>query len=647
LAKLKYSGNQTNLRITGDLLVNIIEQSGEIFLRDKKSTLSTELVLEEDNSKISIKPSDLNIAGVNLQTEGLIRVADDVDLDIRFSNEEAELNEILSIVPNSVRESFEHLDLDGSASIAGYFKGRVSDTKDPSFGFTYDIKKADINVREQGLKLKNISAHGELQVPDMGNMRSAWVKCKLNNASSGSTSIKGSIRVDNFDRPKIHWDGFAKMDARTALAVLDFKSIQAQSGQVLIDGRFDLIYDPLKEEVLPNSLHYVGRVKASGIKGKINEPNLQLHHFDLDLAAENKQMVIKSCNLKYNKTEASLIGYILNSDDLFSRNSKSEFVGELKLNGLYVNELYGESSDTAESVRAELFPFKLKLRTEIQNFRYNNFTAQSLSGTLESDKKSVFMNNCKMTALEGHSEASIRLTTIGGNYLVDINSRLEAINIRELFRQFDNFEQNEITDEHISGVLNGKIMAKVILDRNYEPLLDKLYAKADMEIFDGQLVGYEPLNELSTFVEISDLQNVRFDLLKNSIEIFDRTIYIPKMHIGNSALSLDLEGTHTFDNYMDYRLSISLMELLAGRSNWLAKKQEKRIESNAEGGLTAYLTMKGTPEDLKITYDRTTAREAFTEEVKKEKRNFMQALRNEGTREEQESLRNYNDIWDE
>jgi hypothetical protein len=190
-------------------------------------------------------------------------------------------------------------------------------------------------------------------------------------------------------------------------------------------------------------------------------------------------------------------------------------------------------------------------------------------------------------------------------------------------------------------------MAKVILDRNYEPLLDKLYAKADMEIFDGQLVGYEPLNELSTFVEISDLQNVRFDLLKNSIEIFDRTIYIPKMHIGNSALSLDLEGTHTFDNYMDYRLSISLMELLAGRSNWLAKKQEKRIESNAEGGLTAYLTMKGTPEDLKITYDRTTAREAFTEEVKKEKRNFMQALRNEGTREEQESLRNYNDIWDE
>jgi hypothetical protein len=57
--------------------------------------------------------------------------------------------------------------------------------------------------------------------------------------------------------------------------------------------------------------------------------------------------------------------------------------------------------------------------------------------------------------------------------------------------------------------------------------------------------------------------------------------------------------------------------------------------------------MKGTPEDLKITYDRTTAREAFTEEVKKEKRNFMQALRNEGTREEQENLRNYNDIWDE
>jgi hypothetical protein len=140
---------------------------------------------------------------------------------------------------------------------------------------------------------------------------------------------------------------------------------------------------------------------------------------------------------------------------------------------------------------------------------------------------------------------------------------------------------------------------------------------------------------------------VRFKTLKNTIEIFDETIYIPRMMIENSALNLELEGTHTFGNYMRYSIGLSVAELLATKANWIAKKAEKRIENNSKGGLTAYIIMEGTPDDLKIRYDKATVKENVKEEVKKEKQNFLRALKGEGTLETNVEIKDYDNVWDE
>jgi hypothetical protein len=236
----------------------------------------------------------------------------------------------------------------------------------------------------------------------------------------------------------------------------------------------------------------------------------------------------------------------------------------------------------------------------------------------------------------------------GDHYLLDIQSKLEEVNIQKMFKQFDNFYQNEITDKNISGTLNGNLIAKIILNDDYEPILPKLYAKSTIEVNNGSLTGYEPLKELSSFVDIKDLENVKFKKLENSIEIFDETIFIPKMKIENNALNLEIEGTHTFDNLMSYAMEISIAELLATKANWIAKKAEKRIERNKTGGLTAYVMIEGTPDDLKIRYDRSTVKENIKEEVKNEKKKFIQTLKGENTLEDQKvNVKNYEDVWDE
>ena len=253
-----------------------------------------------------------------------------------------------------------------------------------------------------------------------------------------------------------------------------------------------------------------------------------------------------------------------------------------------------------------------------------------------------------MAALDGTVNGEISFQNWGDNYLLDIQSELRKVNIKKLFSQFNNFYQNEITAKNISGILNGNVVTKVILGHNYNPILPKIYAKSKITIDNGALSEYEPLKELSSFVNIKDLENVKFKTLSNSIEIFDQTIFIPKMKIENNALNLQLEGTHTFDNLMSYAMEISVAELLATKANWIAKKAEKRIERNKNGGLTAYVIMEGTPDDLKIKYDRSTVKENLKEEIKNEKKRFIKTLKGENTLQDQEKkTKNYDDIWDE
>ena len=58
--------------------------------------------------------------------------------------------------------------------------------------------------------------------------------------------------------------------------------------------------------------------------------------------------------------------------------------------------------------------------------------------------------------------------------------------------------------------------------------------------------------------------------------------------------------------------------------------------------------MEGTPDDLKIKYDKATVKKQVKEEAKNEKQNLIKAIKGEGTLEEEtSSTKNYDDVWDE
>jgi hypothetical protein len=209
-----------------------------------------------------------------------------------------------------------------------------------------------------------------------------------------------------------------------------------------------------------------------------------------------------------------------------------------------------------------------------------------------------------------------------GFMLFHTSAELNKIDIHKLFYTFNNFGQDFIVDGNLRGVVSGSLVLSSQISSDFELLTKNLTAESDFIIENGELIGFEPVTELSSFVELSELQHIRFSTLKNSILIKDEKVYIPQMDINSSAFNISISGTHGFDNYFKYKLRLNLNELLAGKVKRAKKENEEFgiVEDDETDKTNIYLSVTGTPEDFKIRYDKREAVNKIKSDLKEERK---------------------------
>ncbi len=215
--------------------------------------------------------------------------------------------------------------------------------------------------------------------------------------------------------------------------------------------------------------------------------------------------------------------------------------------------------------------------------------------------------------------------------IVTCFSDMTNINISKLFSEFENFGETAITDKNIKGVANAKVNFASELSPELKINLDKLYAAVNMTIDNGELNNVEAMKSLSKFIELKDLENIRFATLKNQIEIKNQKITIPKMEVKSTAINILASGTHTFNNDINYKIKLSLNELLSKKAK-KAKKENEEFGEVADDGLgrtNIFLSMTGTLEHPIIKYDSKSAVQNVKQDLKVEKQSLKTILKDE------------------
>jgi hypothetical protein len=271
------------------------------------------------------------------------------------------------------------------------------------------------------------------------------------------------------------------------------------------------------------------------------------------------------------------------------------------------------------------FPLIVELNCKKAN--WNKFKMQNTNAEVDLHENVISINQFKTETQNGNLQ--LVGSFIQNDKTIDITCKSEYknLNITSTFEQFENFNQTMLKAENVNGNLSGATTVAGKFDKEFHLISKSITSSSNISVTNGELKNVTQLLSLSKYLNVDDLKYLKFATLKNQIEISSGKIIIPEMRIQNNALNLNISGTHSFENEMDYLFKINLVD-------WFGKKLGKNNddnweEDNEKKGLNIFLRMTGKGSDIKISRDKKSSREKFKENLKAEHETMKALLKAE------------------
>ncbi|HRS53835.1 MAG TPA: AsmA-like C-terminal region-containing protein, partial [Bacteroidales bacterium] len=273
----------------------------------------------------------------------------------------------------------------------------------------------------------------------------------------------------------------------------------------------------------------------------------------------------------------------------------------------------------------------LNLNIRIKDLSFNKFNAYMASGKIYLKNKQIIANEVKFNTMDGKVLISGLLDNNRDNkILLSCDATVYDINISKLFYQFNNFGQQNIKYNNINGTLNADIQFAAFCNNSFTIDANTIYVKSSVNIENGQLLNYKPIEGLSKYIKWKDLSNIKFYSLTNQIEVKNRNVYIPQMEIKSSALNLNLWGNHNFDNQIEYHINVSLSDLKKNTAKTTKKEEFGDIEDDGLNKFNYFFLITGTVDNpIYNIIDKQAYKEKIINDIKKEKESLKEILKNE------------------
>ena len=608
-----------NINITSQAYSNKIKIGKINYANNKNCTVK--LFLEKKTDTLHIyKNSQILIEEVLMQLNGSIKKD---WIDINVSAEKQQIKHLIRHMPNRFKESTAAFISKGLITFQAIIKGVIQKRNNPYFSMDFKIEDGYMEFKKTPFILQKINTNGKINNGEYKNFNSSFLEFIDFNANTKKGNIKGTFNISNFNKYFLN----AKLNSNWDLE--EINRYFEKSPFINIKGN------------LSASTNYQGNLSfnkkfknyfldANHIS-KINLKNVFFNHTGLedkwqilnlnsiinhkDISINNSQISFAENRFNYSGEIDNIIPYLLQKSDMIN------ISGNISSNKISFQE---RETKQKEATLPKWVSINTKIH--INNFNYKNTYIQNLNGQLTYNKKSLRGIDFKGNILDGAMNLDFTLTEPTKNYLLlKTDIKLKKINIRKTFEAFQNFDQKFISKDEINGIATSEIN----IESHWKPSFvfnpEKLKIKSHLVIEKGELINFKPLEKLSTFVSLDDLKHVKFSTLENTIEVANKIVSIPTMEIKSTALSLFLSGTHTFEQELDYNITLLLSELLSKKfrkENTNINNQFGEIIKEEENFTTVYLKMQGNKDGVKTTFDGLRIKEGFKKNISNEIKNI-------------------------
>ena len=267
----------------------------------------------------------------------------------------------------------------------------------------------------------------------------------------------------------------------------------------------------------------------------------------------------------------------------------------------------------AEAFNLYKLPFTdVQFDVNVEHFIYHRIDLQHINAHLRTTQNHyIYIDTLNMNAAGGSIKMSGYFNGSDPKHIyLKPDLIIKDVNIDKLMFKFENFGQDHVVSENLHGRLSTRITGNIRVYPDLVPDLDQSEVHMDVEVLDGRLEDYELMLMLSDYMGDKDLKNIRFDTLKNHLDITNGQITIPNMTIESTLGHMELSGTQDIDHNIEYFLRIpwktikqaARYKLFGDKKNADGQTRDDEIIELDPNKKVRYLNLKihGNMDDFKI-----------------------------------------------
>ncbi len=570
--------------------------------------LEASIEVEQLNHAFVVKSAKIENDFINLSSNGNISWTDlNPLLNFTYSIAITDIQEAKTLLPAMAQTAISEINLSGAPTIDGTLNSTSKFRKTLALDAKINYKNGSVKINGSTI---NFATSGVITSGNISNLGTFSYSQSNLSCNYNGCKFNGSVSVQNFKSPELKINGKYVLDLPTFLKDFDleYNFAGVASGNILWEGNVNEFTD-FKESFFTKT-----RLKAScSLKNaKINAPeNLPFNFSDLNanVKLSNNTIQIDTLNGKINEIPFTAEGTIMGLlSSLMFDNTDVTYAIDFKIDKLhpqvFIENLKTSKKDSESPKNKSIHKGMITFFTK--DFEYNVFKFQDFKTVLNFNSNTFELKNTNLKTLGGSYKGETKVVLMpNGNTHCKGNANIQNASTKNLFKTFNNFDQNTLTCDKIDGTICTNVDFNVLFNKDFEPIYPKMNVLADVKVENGSIKDFEPFIKISEKLKVPEFENVSFSKIENTIKISQDTLYIPKMDISTNAFDITMEGKHSFNNSFLYALTVYMEKTLSNRYKNKNKEIENfgEIEQDADGKVKIPLKIYGNVNKYKIDYD--------------------------------------------
>jgi len=624
---LKVQGNQLLINLSGIIEKNKIDVKKTTYVEDQVIGLSSEFMYNLDSQIVQFDKTSVKLNGQQYNLDGYVLTGQTKYIDLSVTSAKNNVQAVVAVLPEKYRKKLSDYKSKGKITFNGNIQGDFNDGKIPSVTADFNCNNVEFYYPGYKSSFKKLNFNGRFTNGPNRNLTSSKLNIRDFSGYIGKNEIKGELSIQNFKDLSTRLDLSGNINLQSFLNTFPIKQFRSGDGDIEFDIRLSGRINDLKNKKT-NSVSASGDLRMHKVNFVTRFSPLEFRNFNGHFYFNNLDLAIQNFTGQIGESDFEISGFFKNIVSyVFYKGNSIKIIADLESSNLNLNELLTlDFSDTDEDnepppdtdpkFHLAISPkLDIDFNCVVDRINFKRFNGEKASGKLRIKDQIVVVDNLSLNTMGGDliMSGSIDASTpVKREFLVD--GKMSGIHVDQVFYVFNNFKQEFLMNHHLKGQIYADVNTYFVLDDKLKFYSNTLTSLIVAKIIGGELIDFEPMQNLSKYIKEEDLAELHFSELKNDIQIIDRKVIIPEMEIISNAYHIYVSGLHTFDQDIEYHFRIPLDQFRRPDRD----SRFGEIEESSSGPPNLFLKMYGTAKDYEVSFDSKAVKGKIKNDLKKE-----------------------------